>query len=62
MNFANELVSAEMLRRFKLIAEKHYPDTIFQVVDIVLLTSNLISSLRQHGVQERFELTPEIYL
>ncbi|NLT37454.1 MAG: hypothetical protein GXX95_04785 [Methanomassiliicoccus sp.] len=62
VNFANELVSAEMLRRFKLIAEKHYPDTIFQVVDIVLLTSNLISSLRQHGVQERFELTPEIYL
>lgn len=62
VNFANELVTAEMLRRFMLIAEKRYPETTFQGVDIVLLTTSLISSLRQHGVEERFELTPDIYL
>jgi len=62
VNFANELVTAEMLRRFKLIAEKRYPETTFQGVDIVLLTTSLISSLRQNGVEERFELTADIYL
>ncbi len=62
VNFANELVTAEMLRRFMLIAEKRYPETTFQGVDIVPLTTSLISSLRQHGVEERFELTPDIYL
>ena len=36
MNFANELVTAEMLRRFMLIAEKRYP---VPSGDIVLLTT-----------------------
>jgi hypothetical protein len=62
VNFANELVTAEMLRRFKLIAERRYPDTVFHGVDIVILTTDLISCLRQHGVEERFELTPDIYM
>jgi len=62
VNFANELVTAEMLRRFKLIAEKRYPEITFQGADIVLLTTSLISSLHQHGVEERFELTSDIYL
>ncbi len=62
INFANELVNAEMLRRLLLIVRKRYPDSSVQGVDIVNLTTDLVSALRQQGVEERFELSPDISL
>ena len=62
VNFNNELVTAEMLRRFLPLARKRYPGTEFRVVDTVQFITGRVTCLRQMGSAERFALSPDLYL
>lgn len=60
VNFSSELVTAETLRRFFTIIEKKSPETTFSAADMEQLTSALATCLRDNGVNESFELAPNL--
>jgi hypothetical protein len=60
VSFSTELVTAEILRRFFVIAERQAPGIDLSGADAEYLTSSLVSCLRENGISETFEIAPDL--